>query len=112
VVEPPTLSLATIQNHASELRSDLAVANQSYAKLSSEYKNNAEAEKYLNREHQHRQAALAAIDRLQADTKAGRTRSRAAQADARTVQVELAAASGAHWQFVHSIETSSAATTH
>lgn len=103
--------IAVIEEHATEIRNNLNAADKSYSKLSKEFQSNPEAEKHIKREHEHRKAAMAAIDKLQADSKkAGRGEAKTVAADAQTVQTELAAASGEHRLFMQKIQKTSVAT--
>jgi hypothetical protein len=103
--------ISVIEEHATEIRNNLTAADRSYGKLSKQWQSDAEAEKHLKREHEHRQAAIVAIDKLQADAKkAGKGEAKAVAADAKTVQTELSAASGEHRRFLQKIQNASIAT--
>ncbi len=95
-----TIPVSVIEEHSGEIRNNLVAADKSYAKLTTQFKDNAEAEKHLKREHEHRLAAIKALDKLQADSKAGKSDPQAVAADAKTIQTELSASSGEHQRFL------------
>ena len=95
--------IAVIEEHTAAIRHNLVASEKSYARLSKEYKSNPEAEKHLARMHEHDKNALAALDKVDVDEKTGNADPKKLAADAKTVQTELAAASGEHQRFLQKI---------
>ncbi|HTU24988.1 MAG TPA: hypothetical protein VMF30_06300 [Pirellulales bacterium] len=97
------VSAEILEEHSAAIRSNLAASQKSYGRLTKEFKNNAEAEKHLKKMHEHQKAALAALDKLDAAAKSGKTDAKTLSADAKAVETELAAASGEHQRFLQKI---------
>jgi hypothetical protein len=92
--------VAVIEEHTAAIRHNLVASEKAYARLSREYKSNPEAEKHLARMHEHDKSALAALDQVDVDEKSGKADPKKLATDAKTVQTELAAASGEHQKFL------------
>jgi len=95
--------IAVIEEHTAAIRNNLVASEKSYARLSKQYKSNPEAEKHLARMHEHDKNALAALDKVDVDEKAGKADPKKLAGDAKTVQTELSAASGEHQRFLQKI---------
>ena len=95
--------VTVIEEHTAAIRNNLVASGKSYARLSKQFKSNPEAEKHLGRMHEHQKNALAALDKVDIDEKSGKADPKKLAADAKTVQTELAAASGEHQKFLQKI---------
>jgi hypothetical protein len=92
--------IAVIEEHTAAIRNNLVASGKSYARLTKEFKDSPEAEKHLTLMHEHQKNALTALDKLDAGAKSGKADAKATATNAKTVQTELAAASGEHQRFL------------